>query len=74
VEIHFSHDPNNDAGGGVNSARVFIHVQNAAAIWKRLRSEHVTGLERLQDQDYGLRQFVITDPDGNRIRIGSPLD
>ena len=53
---------------------MFIHVQNAAAVWKRLRSEDVTGLEPLQDQDYGLREFVITDPDGNRIRVGSPLD
>ena len=72
VEIHFSRDP--DAGAGVNQARVFIHVRNAAAVWKRLRSEHVTGLEPLQDQEYGLREFVVTDPDGNRIRIGSPLD
>lgn len=76
VEIHFSTNPDADADAGTaaNPAQVFIHVQNAAALWKRLRSEHVTGLEPLQDQDYGLREFVITDPDGNRIRIGSPLD
>lgn len=70
VEIHFSRDP----AAGESPALVFIHVQDAAALWKQLMSEHVTGLEPLQDQDYGLREFVITDPDGNRIRIGSPLD
>ena len=26
----------------------------------------------IADQDYGLREFVLTDPDGNRVRIGSP--
>jgi hypothetical protein len=24
------------------------------------------------EQDYGLREFVLTDPDGNRVRFGSP--
>jgi hypothetical protein len=43
-------------------------------LWKELKSNQVTGLEPLQDQDYGLREFVIVDPDGNRIRIGSPID
>lgn len=71
VEIHFSRDQ--DAAAGA-PARVFLHVQDAADLFTRLQSEHVAGLEPLQDQDYGLREFVITDPDGNRIRIGSSLD
>ncbi|GLY33394.1 VOC family protein [Kineosporia sp. NBRC 101731] len=72
VEIHFSRNHDAPAEGG--PAQVFIHVHNAAALFARLTGEHVAGLEPLQDQDYGLREFVITDPDGNRIRIGSPLD
>lgn len=71
VEIHFSHD--REATAGASPARAFIHVQDTAALWKHLKSEHAAGLEPLQDQDYGLREFAITDPDGNRIRIGSPL-
>jgi hypothetical protein len=32
----------------------------------------VIGVGELIDQDYGLREFILTDPDGNRVRIGSP--
>jgi catechol 2,3-dioxygenase-like lactoylglutathione lyase family enzyme len=71
VEIHFSHDPDVPSASPTSA---FIHVQNAAVLWKELKSNQVTGLEPLQDQDYGLREFVIVDPDGNRIRIGSPID
>lgn len=72
VEVHFSHD--REATAGASPARAFIHVQDTATLWKHLKSEHAADLEPLQDQDYGLREFAITDPDGNRIRIGSPLD
>lgn len=72
VEVHFSRERATTAG--TSPAQAFIHVQDVAALFKRLKNEDVAGLEPLQDQDYGLREFVITDPDGNRIRIGSPLD
>jgi len=30
------------------------------------------GVRDIADQDYGLREFVPSNPDGNRIRFGSP--
>jgi hypothetical protein len=27
----------------------------------------------VEDREHGLREFVVTDPDGNRIRVGSPI-
>jgi catechol 2,3-dioxygenase-like lactoylglutathione lyase family enzyme len=30
-------------------------------------------VRRLQDKDYGLRAFVLEDPDGNRIDVGQPI-
>jgi uncharacterized glyoxalase superfamily protein PhnB len=50
---------------------VFIHVPDAGQHWKELASNAVTGLGPVQDQPWGLREFTATDPDGNRIRIGS---
>jgi len=40
-------------------------------LWKLLRDQGVEGVGDIADQHYGLREFVLTDPDGNRIRIGS---
>jgi len=32
----------------------------------------VDGVGEIADQDYGLREFILADPDGNQVRIGSP--
>jgi uncharacterized glyoxalase superfamily protein PhnB len=74
VEIHFRHAPDNDPRPTTTAHRdaplVFIHVHDAAAFWQRLMGEGIDGVGPVQDMDYGLREFVITDPDGNRVRIG----
>jgi catechol 2,3-dioxygenase-like lactoylglutathione lyase family enzyme len=67
VELHFTADPSGDGG------QAFVLVPNARRLWKRLKSQDAPGLGPVEDRDHGLREFVVTDPDGNRIRIGSPL-
>jgi catechol 2,3-dioxygenase-like lactoylglutathione lyase family enzyme len=67
-ELHFSTPAGPPTTGGA-----FVHVADAARLWKRLRQDGVDDLGPLQDQPWGLREFVATDPDGNRIRIGSGL-
>lgn len=66
MELHFSVS---DRGAG----EVFVEVPDAGRLWKRFRSERAPGLGLVEDRPYGLREFVVTDPDGNRIRIGSVL-
>lgn len=66
VELHFAHHDT------VTPSTCFMHVTDATKMWKQLRDLGVDGLGEIADQDYGLREFVLTDPDGNRIRIGSP--
>lgn len=67
VELHFAyHDT-------VTPSTCFVHVADAMKMWKQLRDLGVEGVGEIADQDYGLREFVLTDPDGNRVRIGSPL-
>ena len=43
-----------------------------AGYGKQFKSEGVAGLGPVEDRSHGLREFVVTDPDGNRIRVGSP--
>lgn len=66
VELHFARQ---DA---VTPGTCFVHVTDATKMWKQLRDLGVEGVGEITDRDYGLREFVLTDPDGNRVRIGSP--
>lgn len=68
VELHFTSGEDSPS-----RSQAFLHVSDAASLWKRLKSQEVAGLGPLEDQDYGLREFLVIDPDGNRIRVGSPL-
>ena len=66
VEVHFArHDT-------VTPSTCYLHVADAMKMWKLLREQGVEGVGDIADMDYGLREFVLTDPDGNRVRIGSP--
>jgi catechol 2,3-dioxygenase-like lactoylglutathione lyase family enzyme len=76
VELHFAADAADGEPGSRplrRSARAFVHVQDASALWKRLHSADVPGVGPVEDHDYGLREFLVTDPDGNRVRFGSPV-
>jgi len=67
AELHFT------AGEDMTApAQAFVHVVDAARLWKQLKSAAVAGIGPVEDQPHGLREFVVTDPDGNRIRVGSP--
>jgi catechol 2,3-dioxygenase-like lactoylglutathione lyase family enzyme len=48
-------------------------VSDAKALYARCEQLRVRIIKKLRDHDYGLRAFVITDPDGNRIDIGQRL-
>jgi hypothetical protein len=67
VELHFAHHDVVTPGG------CFVHVSDAVKLWNQLRHLGVDGVGPIAEQDYGLREFVLTDPDGNQVRIGSPL-
>ena len=67
MELHFSSRPDTPA------VLAFLQVVDAGALWKRLTSDGVAGLGPVQDQPWGLREFIVTDPDGNRIRIASGI-
>jgi uncharacterized glyoxalase superfamily protein PhnB len=67
VELHFSHP------GLATPVECYVHVDDVQALHDRLDERGVDGLGPIANQDYGLREFVLTDPDGNRVRFGSPI-
>lgn len=48
-------------------------VADATALYEHLVSNGVPIVKGLRDADYGLRGFVLADPDGNRIDVGQQL-
>jgi catechol 2,3-dioxygenase-like lactoylglutathione lyase family enzyme len=72
VEVHFSSTVS-VADGTPTPGAAFIHVSDAGMLWKQLKSRGVPGLGPVEDQPYGLREFVVVDPDGSKIRFGSPV-
>jgi catechol 2,3-dioxygenase-like lactoylglutathione lyase family enzyme len=48
-------------------------VSDATALHDHLSERSVRIIKGLRDADYGLRNFVFADPDGNRIDVGQRL-
>lgn len=49
-----------------------VYVDNADALYQRCLGLGIAIIRTIADKDYGMRAFVIADPDGNRIDIGQP--
>ena len=58
-------------GGRHNAAHLM--VADATALHDHLAASGARIVKGLRDADYGLRGFVFTDPDGNRIDVGQQL-
>jgi catechol 2,3-dioxygenase-like lactoylglutathione lyase family enzyme len=50
-----------------------LMVDDAVALHEHLVANGVRIVKGLRDADYGLRGFVVADPDGNRIDVGQRL-
>ncbi|XVQ11376.1 bleomycin resistance protein [Spirillospora sp. CA-255316] len=82
IEVQFgglkAHDPNTglfscyvmttDVDGLYESFR-----GNLKAALGRIPTRGLPRIGRLGDMSYGVRQFLVTDPDGNQLRIGQPI-
>lgn len=51
-------------------ARCYVKVSNVESAYEELRGKGVRVLNELSPQSYGLKDFVIADPDGNQIGVG----
>jgi len=65
-------------GGSIESRRgvaidVRVMVDDVDAVYKRCREREVEIVHEIADRYYGLRDFVISDLNGFRLRFASPL-
>lgn len=72
VELHLSYSPDHDPK--TTASCCYLYVDDADALQAAWQAANVAGrIGTPQDTPYGLREFGHVDPDGNLLRIGSPL-
>ena len=71
AELHLTLQPKHVAGTA-NVAHLL--TADAEALYQHLCAQGVRIIKRLRDADYGMRTFVLADPDGNRLDVGEYLD
>jgi catechol 2,3-dioxygenase-like lactoylglutathione lyase family enzyme len=52
---------------------VYFYVRDVDALYAEYRQKNVKIYRPLQDQSYGVRDFVIETPDGHRLAFGTPM-
>jgi catechol 2,3-dioxygenase-like lactoylglutathione lyase family enzyme len=70
AELHLDLDPTHRA-----SARNIAHlmVEDANGLYEHLVAHGIRIVKGIRDADYGMRTFVLADPDGNRVDVGQDL-
>jgi uncharacterized glyoxalase superfamily protein PhnB len=67
VELQFAREPEPCPASG------YVDAEDAGRLWEQFGSRGIEGLGPVEDFDYGMREFVLTDRDGNRLRVGSSI-
>jgi DNA-binding MarR family transcriptional regulator len=71
--LHLAADPRHDPARA--AARAYLYVHDADALYREWSRPGIGGhTHRPEPTPYRLREGSHTDPDGNLIRFGSPLD
>ena len=78
IELHFIAAPSTDSLTSAASCYLFVpDADQLHGEWQEVvaASEPDTGsrLEAPINTDYGMREFVVVDQSGNRVRVGSAL-
>lgn len=53
---------------------VYFWAPDADAVYAAFTAQGVVPLKPIHDTDYGVREFLIADPDGNHLRFGTMRD
>jgi catechol 2,3-dioxygenase-like lactoylglutathione lyase family enzyme len=70
AELHFYEFP---VDPKQNLAGCYLRIADAAALYEEWHSVEDI-VQPLTDTDHGLREFAVSDPNGNLLRIGSPIE
>lgn len=67
VSIHFVRSDSND----IQPRQLYVFCHDVDAIHSEFTSNGVESMSKPVDADYKMRDFDLTDPDGNRITFGT---
>ncbi len=70
VEIHLDAE---QAGAPPGPSVVYFHMEDAAGYFHELQDRGVDFLFELEDRPWGMRDFRIEDPYGNRLGFASRI-
>ena len=72
IELHLTRFAEMDPKA--NTSACYLYVDDADALYAAWRAAGVPGrLDEPRDTPYRLREILHLDPDGNLLRVGSPL-
>lgn len=64
-----------DLDPATNHTAVHVEVDDVDAVYEQLRAEAAeVSISTPLDQPWGMREFVVVDPFGNRVRVGTAID
>jgi catechol 2,3-dioxygenase-like lactoylglutathione lyase family enzyme len=70
AEIHLTRSPDHV---GTTANVLHLIVSDATILFEHLQAGGARIIKGLRDEEYGLRDFVVADPDGNRIDVGQKI-
>ena len=70
AEVHLTLKPDHQPS---DCNVLHLLVSDSRALHAHLENDGARIVKGLRDQPYGLRDFIVADPDGNRLDIGQPL-
>ena len=68
--LHLSTFP----GDGVTGTATYCYVDDIDALYAGFRSRHLNVVMELTNQNWGMREVYVRDPDGNTLRFGCPVE
>ena len=60
-------------GGGTSAAEFFVRVPDVDAVYKAMLDRGIQPATEPTDQEWGIRDFCVVDPDGHRVTLGTPV-
>ena len=73
VFISFSQNDSVAADPDDDSATIYIFVHDVDAIYREFQSKQAGITNPIGDRDYGMRDFDLTDPEGNRLTFAKHI-
>ena len=52
---------------------VYVYVDDVESLHAEFAAKGVQRLDAVEDQTWGMREFAVTDPDGNVLRFGQEI-